>query len=104
MRIILDTSVLLSGIFFGGVPGRILAAWQEDRIELVLSPAILFEYHQASNVLATRYPAIDVALGPLLALVTQTATIVDAPVLTERVSLGPADDKFWRARSPRRRR
>ncbi|HSU93710.1 MAG TPA: hypothetical protein VLI43_08355 [Gemmatimonadaceae bacterium] len=28
LRVILDTNVLLSGIFFGGVPGRLLAAWQ----------------------------------------------------------------------------
>ena len=41
LRAILDTNVLLSGIFFGGVPGRLLTAWQDDRLALVLSPAIL---------------------------------------------------------------
>ena len=29
MRVVLDTNVLVSGIFFGGVPGRILSAWAE---------------------------------------------------------------------------
>ena len=38
MRIIVDTNVVMSGIFFGGVPGRILDAWAEGRLELVLSP------------------------------------------------------------------
>jgi len=52
LRVILDTHVLLSGIFFGGVPGRILATWQNDRLELVLSPAILAEYHEAGAALA----------------------------------------------------
>ena len=33
MRIVVDTNVLMSGIFFGGVPGRILAAWREGRFE-----------------------------------------------------------------------
>jgi predicted nucleic acid-binding protein len=49
LRVILDTNVLLSGIFFGGVPGRLLTAWQEDRLALVLSPAILAEYHEAGS-------------------------------------------------------
>jgi hypothetical protein len=30
LRAVLDTNVLLSAIFFGGVPGRILATWQQD--------------------------------------------------------------------------
>lgn len=44
MRCVLDTNVLMSGIFFGGVPGRVLEAWMSGRIELILSPEILAEY------------------------------------------------------------
>lgn len=94
LRVILDTNVLLSGIFFGGVPGRVLAAWQDDRLELVLSPDILAEYHDAGAVLASRYESTARPLETILALVTQTATIVEAPDLPERVSTDPADDKF----------
>jgi predicted nucleic acid-binding protein len=56
LRIVLDTNVLLSGIFFAGVPGRILEAWQAGAVSLVLSPAILAEYHRAGTALAARYP------------------------------------------------
>lgn len=91
LRVILDTNVLLSGIFFGGVPGRILAAWQD---ELALSPTNLAEYHDAGAILAARYAATETPLDAILALLTQTATIVDAPDLRERVSGDPADDKF----------
>lgn len=94
MRVILDTNVLLSGIFFGGIPGRILSAWQDDRLELVLSPAILAEYREAGTVLAARYAAIEMPLATILALITQTATIVDAADLPDRVATDPADDKF----------
>lgn len=94
LRVILDTNVLLSGIFFGGVPGRILAAWQDERLELVLSPSILAEYHDAGTILAARYAAIENPLKAILALLTQTVSIVDAPNLRERVSGDPADDKF----------
>lgn len=93
-RVVLDTNVVLSGIFFGGVPGRILAAWQEDRIELVLSPAILAEYHDAGAELAKRYAAVGEPLDAVLSLIAQTASIVDAPPLPNVVSADPADDKF----------
>jgi len=86
--------VLLSGIFFGGVPGRLLTAWQDDRLALVLSPAILAEYHAAGAELAARYPALAAPLDSILTLLAQTATIVDAPELAERVSADPDDDKF----------
>lgn len=33
-------NVLVSGGFFGGPPGRIIEAWQEDRLALLVSPAV----------------------------------------------------------------
>ncbi|MGH7719242.1 MAG: putative toxin-antitoxin system toxin component, PIN family [Gemmatimonadaceae bacterium] len=93
-RVVLDTNVFLSGVFFGGVPGRILEAWQAGHLTLVLSPAILAEYHRAGAVLAARYVRIEDALNPLLALVAQSATMVDAPGLPTAVSADPDDDKF----------
>lgn len=94
LRVILDTNVLLSGIFFGGVPGRLLTAWQNDRLTLVLSPDILAEYHEAGAELAARYTALAAPLDSILSLLAQTARIVDAPALAERVSADPDDDKF----------
>lgn len=32
MRIVLDTNVFVSAVFFGGVPGRIFEAWQDVRV------------------------------------------------------------------------
>jgi hypothetical protein len=74
--VILDPNVLTSGIFFGGVPGRLLMAWRDDRLALVLSPAILAEYREAGAVLAARYATITTPLNTILALIAQTATIV----------------------------
>jgi len=44
MRIILDTNVLASGVFFGGGPEKILNAWLQDKFVLYATPAILDEY------------------------------------------------------------
>jgi len=56
VRVILDTNVLVSGIFFGGVPGQIVDAWSEHLLALVLTPDILEEYARVGHGMAARYP------------------------------------------------
>ena len=92
MRVVVDTNVLVSGVFFGGVPGRILEAWRDGTITLVVSPAILDEYHRVGRLLAAEYPGAE--LEPFLALVAVRAEVVDAPNLAERLCKDPDDDKF----------
>lgn len=92
MRVILDTNVLVSGVFFGGVPGRILDAWRDARIQLVLSAEILDEYQRVGQELGTQYPGVT--LEPFLGLLAVAAELVEAPALSEPVSSDPDDDKF----------
>jgi predicted nucleic acid-binding protein len=43
-RVVLDTNVWISGIFFRrGIPARILAAWRDHRFEIVVTPDTLAE-------------------------------------------------------------
>ena len=35
MRLILDTNVLMSGVFFAGPPAQILEAWSDGEVQLV---------------------------------------------------------------------
>jgi predicted nucleic acid-binding protein len=37
MKVILDTNVLVSGIFFKGPPYRIYQIWKKDQITIVIS-------------------------------------------------------------------
>lgn len=97
MRVVLDTNVLLSGIFFGGVPGQILDAYAEGRLELVLSPEILAEYRRAGTELSVRYPSRRDALSPVLALLAMRATLVDVVPWPAPISADPEDDKFLAA-------
>ena len=97
MRVVLDTNVVLSGIFFGGVPGRILTAWADGQLQLVLSPEILDEYRRAGDVLALRHPERRTALAPVLALIATDAVLIDAAPLPAPVSVDPDDDKFLAA-------
>lgn len=97
MNVVLDTNVLVSGLLFGGVPGRILSAWSAGRVTLVLSPPILDEYRRVGLELAKgRAPLIE-ALDALLAMLTVHATFIDAPALTTVVSEDPDDDMFLAA-------
>lgn len=92
MRIILDTNVVVSGVFFGGVPGRILEAWRDGRVTLVVSPAVLDEYQRVGRALADRYEGVE--LEPFLALVAVHADVVATEQLSEQVCPDPDDDKF----------
>lgn len=93
MRVVLDTNVLMSGIFFGGIPGRILSAWASAHLELVLSPEILEEYRRVGALLGARYPDRSAALEPVLALLAMNAVLVTASRLPNPVSADPEDDK-----------
>lgn len=41
MKIVVDTNVLVSGIFFSGPPLRVLQAWRDGLVTLIVSPEIL---------------------------------------------------------------
>ena len=92
MRLVVDTNVFISGIFFTGPPFRILDGWRRRRVELVLSSEILEEYRATGLEVSAQFP--DVNLDPWLELVCVRATIVQAPPLESQVCDDPDDDKF----------
>ena len=92
MKAILDTNVLISGIFFSGTPYEILAAWRDRKIELIISPQILEEYRRVGEEMEIKFPGIEIA--PFLELLAIEATMVAVMPLTESVCTDPDDDKF----------
>ena len=92
MKIILDTNVFVSGIFYSGPPYQILKLWQENKIQLVISPEILAEYARVAEILGKDHPGID--LQPILRYVIQKALIIRADPLPESVCEDSDDDKF----------
>jgi len=97
MNVVLDTNVFVSGLLFGGVPGRILGAWSAGVIRLVLSPPILDEYRRVGLELSKGREPLVSALETLLAMLAVHALLVNAPPLGERVSDDPDDDMFLAA-------
>ena len=60
MKIILDTNVLISGIFFSGLPNQILNAWRHGKFKIVLSQEIVDEYLAVAERISSKYDGIDI--------------------------------------------
>lgn len=92
MKIVLDTNVFISGVFFGGPPYQILDAWRKGKIDIVLSEAIYDEYHRIATELSRQFKEVDIST--FLDLLAVNAIWVNVPQLPFRVSTDPDDDKF----------
>ena len=44
MKVVLDTNILASGIFWGGLPLKVLELWDQKKFEVLASEKILDEY------------------------------------------------------------
>jgi len=92
LKVVMDTNVFVSGVFFSGPPYQILNAWQSGAFELVVSQEILDEYHRVGEILAAEHPRID--LNPILKFVIEHAKVYKPAKLKEPVCEDPDDDKF----------
>lgn len=92
MKLVVDTNVIVSGIFFSGPPYRILNAWQHGKIEIVLSPEIFSEYRRVAERLSNQF--VQIELSPWLELLLANSTIVEPKPLKNAVCEDPDDDKF----------
>jgi putative PIN family toxin of toxin-antitoxin system len=92
LKIVLDTNVFVSGVFFTGPPYQILKAWRDRRIQILISGEILEEYHRVGKQLHEQFPEVD--LEPILQLITTHAVMVQPQKLPNAVCADPDDDKF----------
>ena len=95
MKVVLDTNVLVSGIFYSGPPAVILRAWKRGKISLVTSPKILDEYKRVVEELAIQFPGVEIQ--PILELIVVYSEVCSPPPLAEPVCEDPSDDKFFSA-------
>jgi len=92
MRIVLDTNVFVSGIFFSGTPHRILRAWRDGSVKIVYSAAILEEYERVLTELSRNFPQINGL--PFLHLLSDNGEMVEPSVMTGISCRDPEDVKF----------
>ncbi|PLX97366.1 MAG: hypothetical protein C0622_13425 [Desulfuromonas sp.] len=99
MKVVHDSNVFISGVFFGGPPGKILQGWRDGKFSHVLTPEILEEYQRVADVLSKKSPPVD--LTELLELIVVEADMIQAKPMKEPVSADP-DDHVHRLRIGKR--
>lgn len=92
MNVVLDTNVLISGIFFGGLPRAVLEVWAEERFELLVSPLIFDEYVQTCERLGESRSGLE--FHSVLASIIGHGTLVPDLTSDFAITADPDDDKF----------
>ncbi len=93
MKAVIDTNVVISGLFWKGPPADILAAWLANKFEWIVSVSILDEYHKTLQTLETKYPP-PASAWAFLRGVSLSAKLTIPNDLKEKVCSDPDDDKF----------
>lgn len=92
MKVVIDTNVLISGIFWSGPPYKVLRGWKDARLQLVVSSEILKEYRRVMAELSVSFPLVDLSLW--LDLIKENSNVVRPVALPKQVCADPDDDKF----------
>ena len=95
IKAILDTNVIVSGIFWKGAPFEILEAWQKRRFLLAVSLPILNEYRRVLDEMTKKRPSS--VLGSILEVIELHSEMVEPVSFTRTVCSDPDDDKFLEA-------
>ncbi len=92
MKIVLDTNVLASGMFWGGTPLRILELWNKQKIQVPASDKILDEYLKTLQRLSLKMDRPD--LYRIWSLVLPSRVNLVAVKKSFRLCRAPQDDMF----------
>jgi putative PIN family toxin of toxin-antitoxin system len=93
VRVVLDTNVVASGLFFSGPPSVILEEVFFGRVTVVLTAEIIDEYMRVVAELAKRYPRVDAKA--LLDEIIRGGEVRPSVMLLHFVCVDPHDDKFF---------
>ncbi|MBS0289894.1 MAG: putative toxin-antitoxin system toxin component, PIN family [Proteobacteria bacterium] len=92
MKVVLDTNVLMSAIFWKGLPGKILEFWSSNLFTLVITEEIFAEFKEVAGILQKRYKVANVE--PILNLIAINAHFIHPLVVNYPKCTDPDDDKF----------
>lgn len=95
IKAVLDTNVLISGIFWKGTPFEILEAWERRRFQLVISRPILTEYSRVLEEMTKKrsLPAVP----SILEIIQLQSEMIEPVAFPKFVCSDPGDDKFLEA-------
>ena len=91
MKIVIDTNVVISGVFFGGKSRMILEAASEGKLCACASAEIICEYYEIIDEMISRGQG-HFNRNVLLPLISSMEIVI--PVSTVNLSRDPDDNKF----------
>ena len=93
LRVVLDTNVLLSGIAYpASVPGKILAAWRQGSVDVLLSTYILDELRRVLPRLVHRHGLTLAEIDDLVDVLSIQAEVIE-PLQGGEPDLRDVDDQ-----------
>lgn len=91
MKIVVDTNVFISGVFFGGTPRQVLQAVTTDKVEAFATSEIVDEYNEIVDELLGEYCSRLDKKG--LTRFIMKLKIIDSVTQTD-ICRDPDDNKF----------
>ncbi len=91
MKIVVDTNVIVSGIFFNGKPRELLRECFNGKYEIICTKEIFLEYVETIEKLAKRYK--QRVREEIIPILLDNVTIIEN-VDDGKYSRDPDDDKF----------
>jgi uncharacterized protein len=91
MKIVVDTNVLISGVFFGGYPRKIIEAIIDEQLRACATSEIIGEYEEIVVEMINRKQG-HIRKGILLPLIAKLEVIHPRTAIS--VCRDPDDDKF----------
>jgi putative PIN family toxin of toxin-antitoxin system len=95
MKVILDTNVIVSGIFWKGASEKVLYAWADDKFKLVISSEIIKEIIKTLMNFKIKLPFDEILLW--LSIFLWKAELVEPEERVDVVKDDPDDNKFIEA-------
>ena len=92
MKVVLDTNVVVSGVFWRGESRDCLLLWAKRKFHLVITPEIFEEYCEIARRVAQRLPAVNPE--PWLNWIERRAKVYEPAPLGKQRSRDPDDDPF----------
>ena len=91
MKIVIDTNVIVSGIFFNGKPRELLRECFNGKYEIICTKEILLEYVETIEKLTKKYK--QRAREEIIPILLDNITIIEN-IDDGKYSRDPDDDKF----------
>lgn len=92
MKLVIDTNVVISGIFWTGIPNEILTNWFYGRFEVFISASILKEYEEVLKRMQSGLTSKEI--HKWIELIITHSSIVAPQGNLKIIEADPDDDKF----------